>query len=293
MKTKIHLTGIVILLFWGLPAASQEWPVPGNQLNMENPLPFNLENVQKGKDLYQQNCKSCHGDPGKNNHLPLVPPPPDIVSEQMQANTDGGLFYKITSGRGGMPQFETTISEDDRWRIINFIRNYNPNNEPLLIDAPPVNAKLLASVNEADKKVEVLAEYEDKAGNYLQLENTPVFISAKKAFGNQLLGQALTDENGRAVYSIPETLIGDEEGLVSIVVTLGENYLAKQVVLEKAKVGKIKDVPKLIRKEVLWSTNENVQLWLLLSYIGAAGAAWIAIGYVVFQLIKIKKSGKE
>jgi hypothetical protein len=152
---------------------------------------------------------------------------------------------------------------------------------------------LLASVNEADKKVEVLAEYEDKAGNYLQLENTPVFISAKKAFGNQLLGQALTDENGRAVYSIPETLIGDEEGLVSIVVTLGENYLAKQVVLEKAKVGKIKDVPKLIRKEVLWSTNENVQLWLLLSYIGAAGAAWIAIGYVVFQLIKIKKSGKE
>jgi cytochrome c5 len=114
MKTKIHLTGIVILLFWGLPAASQEWPVPGNQLNMENPLPFNLENVQKGKDLYQQNCKSCHGDPGKNNHLPLVPPPPDIVSEQMQANTDGGLFYKITSGRGGMPQFETTISEDDR-----------------------------------------------------------------------------------------------------------------------------------------------------------------------------------
>ncbi|MCG6186582.1 c-type cytochrome [Maribellus maritimus] len=293
MKTKVNRLMIGILMFLALPGMGQDWQVPADQLNIENPSSYNLENVKKGKDLYLQNCKSCHGDPGKNNHLPLVPPPPDITSEQMQANTDGGLFYKITKGRGGMPQFETTISADDRWRLINFIRNYNSEKEQLLIDAPPVNAKILASVNEAEKKVEILAEYEDKSGSYQQLENAPVFISAKKAFGNLLLGQALTDKNGRSVFSVPETVIGDEEGNVTIVVTLDENYKAEQVVLEEAKVGKPKEVPQLIRKEVLWSTNENVQIWLLLSYLGAAGAAWIAIGYVIFQLIKIKRFSKQ
>ncbi|MBN2636899.1 MAG: cytochrome c [Prolixibacteraceae bacterium] len=290
---KSNLLLIAILLICAVPVKSQEWQVPDDQQKIENPSLYNLQNVKQGKDLYMQNCKSCHGDPGKNNHLPLVPPPPDVTSEQMQVNTDGELYYKITNGRGGMPQFETTISEDDRWRIINFIRNYSADYEQLLIDAPPVNAKLLASVNEAEKKVEVLAEYEDQDGNYTQLNNATVFISAKKAFGNLPLGQAITEANGRAVFNIPETVIGDEEGNVSIVITLDESYKADEVVLEKAKIGKQKEVPKLIQKEVLWSTNENVQLWLLLSYIGATGAAWLVIGYVIFQLIKIKRYGKE
>ena len=293
MLKRLNILLMAILLLWVVPAKSQEWIVPDDQLNIENPSPYNLQNVQKGKDLYMQNCKSCHGDPGKNNHLPLVPPPPDVASDQMQANLDGELFYKITNGRGGMPQFASTISEDDRWRIINFIRNYNPEYEQLLIDAPPVNAKILASVNEAEKKVEVLAEYEDENGNYQQLKDAEVFISAKKAFGNLLLGQALTGVNGRAVFTIPETVIGDENGYITIVVELGENYKAEEVILDKAVVGKPKEVPQLIQKEVLWSTNDNVQIWLLFSYLGATGAAWIAIGYVIFQLVKIKRFGKN
>lgn len=293
MKKTINILTVIILMFWVIPAKSQEWQVPAEKLNIENPSPYNLENIKKGKDLYMLNCKSCHGDPGKNNGLPLVPIPPDVASEQMQMNTEGGLFYKITTGQGGMPQFESTISEDDRWRLVNYIMNYNPANDPLLVDAPPVNAKILASVNESEGKVEVLAEYEDKAGIYQQLSNVPVFISSKKAFGNLQIGQALTDNIGRAVFNIPEGLIGDEEGMISIVISLDENYNAEQVILEKAKVGKEKEVPKLITGEILWSTNENIQIWLLLSYLGAAGAAWLAIGYVIFQIIKIKRLSKE
>lgn len=290
---KSNLLLIAIMLICAVPVKSQEWQVPDDQQKIENPSLYNLQNVKQGKDLYLQNCKSCHGDPGKNNHLPLVPPPPDVTSEQMQANTDGELYYKITNGRGGMPQFASTISDDNRWRIINFIRNYNADYEQLLIDAPPIKAKILASVNETEKKVEILAEYEDENGNYQQLKDADIFISAKKAFGNLLLGQAITGANGRAVFTIPETVIGDEEGYITIVVNLDENYNAEEVILDRAIVGNPKEIPQLIQKEVLWSTNENVQLWLLLSYIGATGAAWLAIGYVIFQLLKIKRYGKE
>lgn len=272
--------------------SAQEWEVPADQKAINNPLEYNLSNVKKGKDLFYQNCKSCHGDPGKNNILPLVPPPVDIASEKMQKNTEGEIFYKISTGRAGMPQFKATISEDDRWRIVNYIMNFSPNRQPLLLDAPKIKAKILASVNEQERKVEVFAEAE-KNGEYAKLPNTPVSISAKKYFGNIEIGNVNTDENGRAEFTVPESLIGDEKGFVNIVVTLDENYIAEAVSLDKAKVGQNKQVQKLIKPGILWSTNENIQLWLLLSYIGAVGGAWLAIGYVIVQLFKIKRLSKN
>jgi mono/diheme cytochrome c family protein len=288
-KSSIIVLAVVFLSYLGL---AQEWLVPHDQKNLENPIEYNLENVKKGKDLYIQHCKSCHGDAGKNNHLPLVPPPPDVTSETMQANTQGELYYKITKGRGGMPQFETTLSDDERWRLVSYIMNYSPDNEPLLVEAPPKNAKILASVNETEKRVEVFAEFEDN-GKFVELTETPVLIGAKKAFGTIPIGQVLTNAQGRAEYTIPETLIGDEEGLVNIVVELDEGFIVDPVVLDAAKVAQPKPTPQLIKKEVLWSTNENVNIWLLFSYIASVGGAWAAIGYVVFQLVKIKRASQS
>ena len=110
--------------------------------------------------------------------------------------------------------------------------------------------------------------------------------------GNIELGRTLTNGNGRTEFFIPENVIGDEEGYVSIVVSLGDGYEANEVALEKARIGQNKVVPRLIRGEVLWSTNDNIQLWLLFSYIVAAGGAWLVIGYVIFQIIKIKRFSK-
>jgi mono/diheme cytochrome c family protein len=283
---------IIVTLFLSTEVFAQEWMVPGAQKNAVNPQEYNLANVTKGKELYAKNCKSCHGDPGKNNALPLNPPPVDITSEKMQKNTEGEIFYKITNGRGAMPQFKATISDDDRWRIVNYIMNFNPKRKPLLANAPAVKAKLLASVNEQEKKVEVFAEY-DNNGVFTKLANTPVKISSKKYFGNIEIGKVLSDENGRAEFTIPESVIGDEEGYVNIVVSLDDNFISESVSLDKAKVGQLKQVTKLIKPGILWSTNENIQIWLLLSYIGAVGGAWLTIGYIVLQIAKIKRLGRD
>jgi len=291
MNKKLN-TIIAVILFFSVHVFAQEWEVPADQKKTTNPQAYNLDNVKKGKELFLKNCKSCHGDPGKNNVLPLVPPPVDITSEKMQKNSEGEIFYKITNGRGAMPQFKATISNDDRWRIVNYIMNFNQKREPLLASAPAVKAKLLASVNEQEKKVEIFAEY-DNAGVYTKLPNTEILISAKKYFGNIEIGKVNTDENGRAEFTIPGTVIGDEEGYVNIVVALDENYISEVVVLEKAKVGQLKQVPKLIQRGILWSTNENIQIWLLLSYIGAVGGAWLTIGYIVLQIAKIKRLSKD
>lgn len=291
---KTSITILAGLLLCVAPQVSgQDWEIPADQAALTSPTDYSLENVKKGKEIYTRNCKSCHGDPGKNNPLTLVPIPVDIASEKMQANSEGSLFYKMTVGKGVMPPFETTVSESDRWNLVHFIMNYSSDREQLLVDAPPVKAKLLASVNESNGAVEILAEYEQSDGSYSSLSATPVIISSKKAFGNIEIGKAVTNENGRAIYSIPEDVIGDEQGYLSIVVSLDENFIGEEVALEKAAVGKPKETPQLIKPEVLWSTNDNVSTWLLLSYIIAAGGSWLVIGYVIFQIIKIKRYSKS
>jgi mono/diheme cytochrome c family protein len=290
MKMKWNIIFFAILVLPAHPVLSQEWLVPREHGLLPNPSDYTLENVKKGEVIYTRNCQSCHGDPGKNNPLALDPLPVDIASDRMHTTSEGDLYYKITNGRGIMPPFEATLSEDDRWKLINFIMNYKPGGTQLLVDAPPVKAKLLASVNEEKSSVEILAEL-DGPGR-VRLVNVPVIVSAKKTFGNIELGRSITNGDGRTEFVIPENVIGDEEGYVNIVVSIGDGYEANEVVMDKTKVGQNKIVPRLIRSEVLWSTNKNVQLWLLLSYIVAAGGAWFVIGYIIVQIIKIKRYSK-
>ena len=287
----IIVAGVLMLL--APQVLAQEWVVPDEETTRSNPSEYTLEHVKQGKAIYTKNCKSCHGDPGKNNPLALVPVPVDMASEKMQANSEGSLFYKITNGKGVMPPFASTISENDRWLLVNFIQNYSPEREQVLVDLPPIKAKLLASVNEAQGLVDIMAEYEDANEVYVPLLNAPVIISSKKAFGNLKIGETLTNELGRAEYTIPKTVMGDDQGLVSIVVSLNEDYEANDVVLDKALVGSPKEVPGLIRKGVLWSTNNNVSLWVLISFILATGGAWMVIGYVIVQIVKIKKYSRS
>ncbi len=207
----------------------------------------------------------------------------------MQINSDGSFFYKITSGFGLMQHFPSTISVNDRWQLVNFIQNYSPDHEQVLLELPPIRAKLLASVNEALGSVDIMAEFEDANAVYVPLLNAPVTISAKKAFGSMKIGETVTNDQGRAIYTIPENTMGDEQGYLSIVVSLSDEYEAAEVILENALVGSAKEVPGLIRKGVLWSTNNNVSLWVLISYLLAAAGAWMVIIYVIVQIVKIKK----
>ena len=293
MKRKTIQILVGLLLFLAPQVIGQDWEAPAESKDLENPIAYTLENVESGRDIYILNCKSCHGDPGKNNPLALVPMPVDMASERMQVNSEGELFYKITTGRGLMPPFESTLLEEDRWMLINFIMNFNPGREALWIDAPPIKAKILASVNQEKGLVEIMAEAEAKNKEYVNLPGAVVSISSRRAFGNIEIGQAVTNESGRAEFAIPNDLIGDEEGYISIVVSLDDNFEAKEVALEKTLIGNPKVTPKLIRPEILWSTNEYAPKWLVFSYLLAVLGAWIVIGYVIFQIIKISRYGKS
>ncbi|MEN8157278.1 MAG: c-type cytochrome [Bacteroidota bacterium] len=289
MKRTIQLILAGTLLLSASWIAAQEWTVPEEQAAVTNPSEYTLENVEQGKVLYMVNCKSCHGDPGRNNPLALVPLPVDVASERMQANSEGAIFHKITAGRAVMPAFESTLSEEERWKLVNFIMNYSPDREQILVDLPPVKATLTAVVVQEKRTVAITAK-RDEDGT--ALSGVPVMISTKKAFGNMEIGQAVTNENGEAEFEISENVMGDAEGNISVVVSLNEDYEALEAEAEQTLTGTPKETEGLIRPGVLWSTNKNIPRWLLLSFLAIAGGAWITIGYVVVQIVKVKKQSK-
>ena len=51
----------------------------------------------------------------------LTEAPADWTSGTVQADTDGELFWKISTGRGAMPPWKQ-LSENDRWAVVRSIR---------------------------------------------------------------------------------------------------------------------------------------------------------------------------
>ncbi len=98
-----------------------------------NPFPPTAESLALGETIYRAHCQVCHGADGYGNGpaaAGLYPPPTDFVVHfaSGHTHTDGRLYYWITRGIAGtgMPAFASSLSEADRWHVINFLRTFTP-----------------------------------------------------------------------------------------------------------------------------------------------------------------------
>jgi mono/diheme cytochrome c family protein len=118
--------GLVAAL--GLPAlaeAQSPWVAPANEKDKKNPLPADATTVAQGKKVAVTNCVSCHGAGGKGDGAAAValnPKPADWTSARVQAESDGEIFWKISTGRGAMPAWNF-LPENDRWALVRYIRS--------------------------------------------------------------------------------------------------------------------------------------------------------------------------
>ncbi|MBS1554100.1 MAG: cytochrome c [Bacteroidetes bacterium] len=125
----ILLTASVALYSFTLVYQSKEWVVPETAKKVKNPTDkSSKEDLAIGKSLYSKHCTSCHGKEGygdgtKAKELKGKDLMGDFSSAEFQSQTDGTLFYKMTTGRDDMPAFDKKIPDaEDRWLIINYIR---------------------------------------------------------------------------------------------------------------------------------------------------------------------------
>lgn len=118
--------GIGALLVLGVAAgrAAQvlrhdaEWTAPPAAVERVNPLAGRLDAVAGGDRLFRQRCEACHGPRREGG-----PKAPSLADPAVLEQTDGTLFWKISSGntRAGMPAF-SFLPEPQRWQLVLAIR---------------------------------------------------------------------------------------------------------------------------------------------------------------------------
>ena len=289
---------LIVLVSFHLSA--QVWEAPAENQARKSPFAFDDASRKKGAELYMTSCKSCHGEPGKNNPIPLVPPPPDPASARMQSNSDGAIQYKVTTGRGPMPSFKNTISGTDIWRIISYIRSFNdkyvqevaPNSGGTGASAQNVRIRIswLKDTKQVQASLTALKENISKP-----LAGAEVKLYAKRYFGNLLVDEAHnTDALGNALFNFPEDLPGDSAGYVQLIARLTDEAAYGESKADTTlAIGVPTYRPPLNAKRAMWNVVSRAPIWILLSYTIAVLGAWGFIIYVFLQIRVIYMAGAK
>jgi mono/diheme cytochrome c family protein len=102
------------------------WVAPDDAKKVKNPVPSNAESLSAGEQLFSDNCVLCHGEKGVGDGpgaKTIKVKPANFTDPKLQASeTDGSLFWKMTNGRGPMPSWRDTLSDQERWQLVNYIR---------------------------------------------------------------------------------------------------------------------------------------------------------------------------
>lgn len=100
--------------------------------DQKNPLPSNAATWADGKEAFSHYCVACHGTDGQNTGVPFAehisPPIPLLTSKDVQSYTDGQLKWILDNGisPSGMPGSKGTLSDDELWSIIVYLRRLPP-----------------------------------------------------------------------------------------------------------------------------------------------------------------------
>jgi cytochrome c len=98
-----------------------------------NPFAKNSSVLERGKEAYVNFCQNCHGAKGEGQGYlytsgRYIVNPRTLVGETAQNLKDGEIYHSITLGFGSMGPHGSQIRPDDRWKIINYIRELQKQN---------------------------------------------------------------------------------------------------------------------------------------------------------------------
>tara|TARA_B100001989_G_C24543409_1_gene469061 strand:+ start:2195 stop:2794 length:600 start_codon:yes stop_codon:yes gene_type:complete len=102
-------------------------------VELENPLDYNEENTEKGKQLYQMFCAHCHGKNGDGKGSithPVYGAIPSYADNVMIRRTGGNMnnlsagniYHAIYYGLNAMGPHNTLVNDKERWLITMYVQ---------------------------------------------------------------------------------------------------------------------------------------------------------------------------
>ena len=147
------LFGILLLLTPSVtPAAehfSKSWVVSPRLAKIPNPIEGNALAIRAGKQIYDRECILCHGESGKGDgpiSSSLQEKVADLTSEMFLGQSEGSIFAKINIGRMPMPSFRSTLSADEIWQLVHYLRKGLSVNDDLP-GSPPAGSLAMETSN--------------------------------------------------------------------------------------------------------------------------------------------------
>lgn len=109
-------------------------------VELENPLDYNEENTEKGKQLYQMFCAHCHGKNGDGKGSishPVYGAIPaysdDIMIRRTGGNmkdlSAGNIYHAIYYGLNAMGPHNSQLNDDERWLITMYVKELQKSND--------------------------------------------------------------------------------------------------------------------------------------------------------------------
>ena len=101
------------------------WQAPTWADTLINPLSNSIDNLNNGKVIYHAHCVICHGENGRGDGesgFGLETPPRDFMEPAIVNQSDGSIFWKISFGKGAMPEFTSKLAKTKRWELLIYVR---------------------------------------------------------------------------------------------------------------------------------------------------------------------------
>ena len=222
------------------------------------------------------------------------------LGEAYNKNLLGKIVTGIKgTGRVAIPStLQPTWDSLDEFKIV-AISDSIAGVESLSSDATIRKAILVIDTTSVDGVRTMTAQLKEKKGNeWVPVKEIEMKLGIKRLLGNLTVGDADTytsDSTGVASADFKrDSIAGDEKGNIFLVARVEDNDTYGNLVVEKlVPWGKPAVAENNFWRRTLWSTSNRVPVWLLFIAVSIVVGVWGVIVYLIRQLIKMKKMGKE
>ena len=99
---------------------------------LKEAFPTDAASVARGRTLFLDRCRSCHGSEGHGGGPvgKFFPPAPDLGYPAIQVHRDGYLYATLVLGGRAMPVMREGLSQTDLWDLVHFVRTIKPKSAP-------------------------------------------------------------------------------------------------------------------------------------------------------------------
>ncbi|MFH1647912.1 MAG: c-type cytochrome [Chloroflexota bacterium] len=225
MRARLLFPAVMVAIFLVTVLAvvvyAQDGETPPPYAGQKNPFPWDDASAQgAGKDIFRRSCQGCHGPAGAG--IAAADFSTGDFSQKLETQPDF-YYWKLSEGelRKGMPPFKSSLSDDERWQVLTYLRVIGET-------APPEPGATPAAepVPAGDFTLYLLAPEKAESGQVLTLsaalrdaQNEPVTGKLVKFYveadffttGLMEIGDAVTDDDGIAVMEYVPRQSGEVE----------------------------------------------------------------------------------